>query len=177
MLTFRSAVMEDAPQIAEIYDKIHTREESGLATTGWNRAIYPTAASARESIEKGDMFVAEDNGIIAASGKINREQVPVYAQVPWQHEAADDQVMVLHTLAVDPALEGRGIATAFVRFYEEYALAQGCPCLRMDTNEKNLRARALYGRLGSREVGVVPCVFNGIPGVHLVCLEKALREE
>lgn len=176
MLTFRSAVMEDAPRIAEIYDQIHTREEAGLATTGWLRAVYPTLASAKESITKGDMFVAEENGRIVASGKINREQVPVYAQVPWKYEAPDEQVMVLHTLTVDPALEGRGIAGTFVRYYEDYALERGCPCLRIDTNEKNLRARGLYGSLGYREAGIVSCEFNGIPGVHLVCLEKYLEK-
>ena len=42
----------------------------------------------------------------------------------------------------------------------------------MDTNEKNAAARRLYARLGYREAGIVPCVFNGIKGVGLVCLEK-----
>ena len=59
-------------------------------------------------------------------------------------------------------------------FYEEYAAACGCPYLRMDTNARNHRARALYGRLGYAEVGILPCEFNGIPGVDLVCLEKRL---
>ena len=44
----------------------------------------------------------------------------------------------------------------------------------MDTNSRNARARAMYGRLGYREVGIVPCVFNGIRGVELVLLEKSL---
>lgn len=29
--------------------------------------------------------------------------------------------------------------------------------------------------LGYEEVGIVPCVFNGIPNVQLVCLEKDIR--
>ena len=45
----------------------------------------------------------------------------------------------------------------------------------MDTNEKNVRARALYAKLGYQEPGVVSCTFNGIPGVRLVCLEKKLN--
>lgn len=28
--------------------------------------------------------------------------------------------------------------------------------------------------LGWREAGIVPCSFNGLPGVQLVCLEKPL---
>ena len=63
----------------------------------------------------------------------------------------------------------RGIIIAY---YESYAKNNGCPVLRMDTNEKNSAARRLYARLGYREAGIVPCVFNGIKGVGLVCLEK-----
>ena len=73
---------------------------------------------------------------------------------------------------MDPLCSGRGYGTAFVAYYESYAKNNGCPVLRMDTNEKNAAARRLYARLGYREAGIVPCVFNGIKGVGLVCLEK-----
>ena len=59
-------------------------------------------------------------------------------------------------------------------YYENYAREHGCSCLRMDTNERNCSARALYKKLGYREASVVPCEFNGIPDVQLVCLEKKL---
>ena len=80
--------------------------------------------------------------------------------------------MVLHTLVVDPAYEGRGFGSAFVSFYEDYARSHGCPYLRIDTNARNVNARRLYARLGYREAGILPCAFNGIPSIQLVCLEK-----
>ena len=64
-----------------------------------------------------------------------------------------------------------------MHFYEEAAKAAGCRCLRIDTNEKNLRARKLYHTLGYRESGIIPCTFNGLEGVQLVCLEKKLESE
>jgi len=81
---------------------------------------------------------------------------------------------VLHTLVISPSVSRQGCGRAFVDFYERYALANGCPYLRMDTNEKNVRARAMYKKLGYTEIGAVPCVFNGIEGVNLVLLEKRL---
>ena len=103
--------------------------------------------------------------------------MPVYAQVPWQYAAPPEQVLVLHTLVVDPAVAGHGCGTQFVRFYEQRARALGCPELRIDTNAKNANARRLYAYLGYREAGVAPCTFNGIDGVALVCLEKWLGAE
>ena len=73
-----------------------------------------------------------------------------------------------------PSAGGRGVGKAFVAFYEELAKQWGLCVLRMDNNAKNLRARAMYAALGYREAGIVPCVFNGIPDVMLVHLEKTL---
>ena len=171
---FRKATMNDVDAIAAIYAAIHTEEEAGRTTTGWQRAIYPTRKTAEDSVALGDMFVAEQDGTVVAAARINREQVDVYAHVPWEHAAPDDEVMVLHTLVVSPTVKGRGLGSAFVAFYEQHAREKGCSVLRMDTNERNLAARALYKKLGYREAGVMPCVFNGIPGVGLVCLEKKL---
>ena len=67
------------------------------------------------------------------------------------------------------------MGSGFVAFYEQYARENGCVCLRMDTNEINAPARALYRRLGYREAGVVPCDFQGLGQIRLVCLEKALE--
>ncbi len=167
----RKATPADLDAIAAIYDDIHTEEEAGRSTVGWVRGVYPTRKSAEEAIGRAEMFVLDADGVVAAA-KINREQVPEYALAQWDFPAPDEQVMVLHTLVVSPRCKGQGYGSRFVDFYEAYARENGCPYLRMDTNERNLAARALYKKLGYREVGIVPCAFNGIPDVRLVCLEK-----
>ena len=170
----RKATLDDLDAISAIYDAIHDREEAGLAVIGWNRAIYPTRASGEASIRAGDMYVLEEEGRVLAAAKINQKQEESYAQGTWTHEAAESEVLVLHTLVVHPEAAGRGIGKRFVAFYEECAARMACPYLRMDTNARNAAARALYRKLGSTEVSIVPCVFNGIAGVNLVLLEKTL---
>ena len=34
------------------------------------------------------------------------------------------------------------------------------------------RIETIYNHIHDEEVGIVPCVFNGIPDVQLMCLEK-----
>ena len=171
----RRATAFDLDAIEAIYDRIHDECERGRAWTGWIRGVYPTRATAQAALERGDLFVQEADGRVVGCAIINQSQVDTYRQANWTHDAPDDQVMVLHTLVVDPACAGRGCGTRFVAFYEDYARTHGCAFLRMDTNARNRAARALYGRLGYAEVSIVPCTFNGIAGVELVCLEKKLE--
>lgn len=172
----RKAKQEDIQSIVKIYEEILDREAAGKMTVGWIRGVYPTERTAQEALEKEELFVWDEDGSVLAAARINREQVPAYREAEWEFEAADEEIMVLHTLTVSPGEAGRGIGTGFVGFYENYALQQGCRYLRMDTNAKNENARRLYGKLGYKEVGIVPCNFNGIENVRLVCLEKRISK-
>lgn len=173
-MLIRKALRADIDSVEQIYNKIHDECEAGRLTTGWVRSIYPTRSTAEAALKRGDLYVAVDSGEIVASAIINKTQVDVYEGANWLYNAPDDEVLVLHTLTVSPDCAHRGVGSAFVRYYESLARSLGCTVLRIDTNEKNAAARRLYARLGFREADIVPCVFNGIPGINLVLLEKKL---
>ena len=173
-MKIRKATKADIPAVAEIYADIHTEIEAGRLSVGWIRSIYPGVHTAEAAVERDDLFAAEADDEIVGAAIINHRQEEMYAGAPWEFEAPDDKVMVLHTLVISPKHFGKGYGPAFVKFYEDYALAHGCPYLRMDTNVINLRAQDMYRKLGYRSVGVVPCDFNGIPGIRLMLLEKRL---
>lgn len=143
-MQFIKATSGHIDAIAAIYGRIIDAQEQGRLTVGWQRGVYPTRQTALDALKRGDLFVCVDGGQVAAAAIINRIQVPVYAEVGWLYHAEPDEVMVLHTLVVDPLRAGRGYGTAFVAYYESYAKNNGCPVLRMDTNEKNAAARRLY---------------------------------
>ena len=173
-LIFRKANRDDLDAIERIYDRTHDAEEAGLTTIGWVRGIYPVREVAEASIARDDMYVAEYDGRIVASGIINKIQVNVYLDCDWDYAAPDDKVSVLHTLVVDPDMRGMGIGPAFAGFYEELSREMGCEVLRIDTNARNKIARKMYEKLGYVETSIVPTVFNGIQGVDLVLMEKKL---
>ena len=168
--------MEDVSFVEKIYSEIILEEEAGNINVGWKRNIYPIRKTALEAVSRGDLFVGEHEEIIVATAIINKLQMESYIDGNWEFPAEDDKVMVLHTLCISPKMSGQGFGKEFVGFYEKYALENGCPNLRMDTNEKNFRARKMYNKLGYKEAGIVPCIFNGIEGVNLVLLEKNLEK-
>lgn len=170
----RKATENDIDKISEIIDEIHTAEENGELTIGWIRDVYPTVKTIEDALVRNDIFVLEDGDEIIGAAIINNIQVDVYSKAKWEYEAADDEVMVLHTLMILPKCSGKGYGKKFVEFYESYAKDKGCNYLRMDTNERNLKARKMYAGMGYKEIGKEKCQFNGIPGVYLILLEKKL---
>lgn len=171
-MEIRPAAASDLDGIAAVYDAIHDEEEAGRVVTGWVRSIYPTRATAEAALGRGELFVLEDGGEILGAAIINQTQVDRYYGAAWEHDLPDESVCVLHTLVIHPKAAGRGYGTAFVRYYEDYARQNRWPELRLDTNARNIAARRLYARLGYTEIGIASTVFNGIPGVELVLLEK-----
>lgn len=170
----RKATEKDIKAIVDIYNDIHTAEEKGDASTGWIRDIYPTEDTARLYLQKSELFVEDEDGTIVGTAIINQQQVDIYEKGSWNYDVPENEVMVLHTLVISPKALGKGYGKKFVSFYEQYALLNNCHYLRMDTNEKNRRARAVYKKMGYTEVGIFPCEFNGIKNVNLVLLEKAI---
>ena len=175
-IVFRKAIEEDIDAITSIYEEIHDEIESGKIWIGWIKGVYPTRKTVVAAIERDDLFVIEEEQKIVGVGIINQQQVDVYRETNWRYPASDNEVMVLHTLAISPKVSRKGYGSKFVKFYETYAKERGCDFLRMDTNERNTNARALYKKLGYDEVEMIPCTFNGIAGFHLVMLEKYIGE-
>ena len=175
-MKIRKATQSDIDAVKKLYDAIHTAEENGKQTIGWIRGIYPVRKTAEMALERDDLFVLEDAGEIRGTGILNKIQVDSYAEGSWEHIVPDEQVCVLHTLVIDPASAGKGYGRAFIEYYEAYARETGCTELRIDTNARNVVARAMYKKHGYTEIGIVPTVFNGIEGVQLVLLEKYLGE-
>lgn len=140
----RKAVPADIPAVTAIYEALLDREERGELSTGWTRGVYPTEQTALDALAAGTLYVLEDGGRVAAAAKLDQNQMAQYSQCTWRHDAPPEQVLVLHTLVVDPTVKGKGYGTAFVAFYEQLARETDRPYLRIDTNARNTPARALY---------------------------------
>ena len=143
MSTIRKAARADLDAVCRIYDQIHTAEERGEATIGWQRGVYPERETAEAALTRGDLFVQEQDGEIVGTAILNQNQVDSYAGANWRYDAPDSEVMVLHTLVIDPEAKSRGLGREFAAFYEGYALAHGCRYLRIDTNARNARAASI----------------------------------
>ena len=172
----RLATEQDLPAVAAIYEAILDQEDAtGIRYTGWQRGAYPTADTARDIFQAGTLYVGVDaDGTVWGSINLNGYQLPEYKNGSWSIPAEDSQVAVIHTLTIDPARAGQGLARQMVAFAEETARSQGKTVLRLDTGLENLPANRMYPALGYTAAGTVDVFFMGYATRPLNLYEKAL---
>ena len=106
-MIIRKGTQADLVSVEQLYNDIHTAEETGQQTIGWIRGVYPTRATAQAALDAKDLFVLEDAGKLLGAARINKAQVDSYAEGDWEFAARDEEVCVLHTLVVSPSASGK----------------------------------------------------------------------
>jgi len=146
----RLATLADMPGIMEVTG----RAVAILNAAGnfqWDTS-YPNPEVFGEDIANGHLWLAEDaeTGRVLAFIAMTLTQPEEYQGVGWR---LDEPSMVVHRLAVDPAVRGAGLARLLMVKSEEEARRQGLPRLRVDTGELNKPMQTLLAALEYKFAG------------------------
>ena len=132
---------------------------------------YPTRDFYAGDIDRGELYAAVVDGRLAGVACINTSESPEYDPLPWR---TSRPAVVIHRMAVDPAFQRRGVASALFAFAREEARRRGIAAMRIDTYARNDRMQALIRKMGYTKVGEIH--LHGRPLTY-PCVEKDLREE
>lgn len=168
----RKGTLADVGAVSAVYAALFRYEKKYGSSTSWVEGVYPTGRVAEGAAKEGTLFVMERDGRIGAAMILNHVQAPEYAGARWQYEAGDDEVLVIHTLCIDPSQARTGCGRAMVAFAEDWAVQSGCKVVRLDTWAGNAPARSLYAAMGFRLAGSAPAKLNGQIPLELVFYEK-----
>ena len=163
----RRATAADIPAIMALVRRVVPLMQAS-GNFQWS-ADYPNEAVFGADIDRRHLWVAELDGAIAGMAALTQDQDAEYAQADWD---VTQPALVTHRLAVDPAVQGRGVALALMAQAERQAVAQGLQALRVDTNSENAATQRLFPKLGYRFAGEITLAFR--PGLRFCCYEKQL---
>jgi GNAT superfamily N-acetyltransferase len=142
--------LREDDSVEELTELLH-RAYKVLADMGLKfLATHQTVDITRTRISKGTCYVAELDGRIV--GTICY-RTPSQTKGTPHYDRPD--VAYIGQMAVEPALQGQGIATKLMRHVEELARADGALELAFDTSEQATHLIEWYERLGYRAVGHV----------------------
>jgi ribosomal protein S18 acetylase RimI-like enzyme len=130
---------------------------------------YPSPSTFEHDLEAGQLWIAEASGQLLGVAAITTEQPPEYADAGLN---INENAIVVHRLAVDPAFRGVGIASTLMLHAEDVARNGGIAVLRVDTNKLNEAAKRLFDRHQYRLAGEIELSFR--PGMQVLCYEKRL---
>lgn len=155
MNQIRRAMMADVEAVRDLYDTLNDYLATHVNYTGWMKGVYPNAETALTGIQKEDLFVIYEEGHLAGTVILNHDQADAYEEGRWSEELNNEEVLVVHTLAIHPEYTGRGIATKLLEFAANYGKEQGIKAIRLDASIGNAPAQALYTKCGYKEAGIV----------------------
>lgn len=166
-MRIRRAVLNDLDDIMQLVGRAVPLMRAG-GNLQWDDT-YPNAAVFEKDLGKGELWIAEIDGELAAIAAVTTDQSPEYADVGWD---ITEKAIVVHRLVADPAFRGRGAATALMRQAEVVAKESGIAVLRVDTNSRNEATKVLFPKLGYGYAGEIGLAFR--PGLRFYCYEKRI---
>lgn len=145
---------EDLDAVEALYNNVTDALEQGVNYPGWAKGIYPTREDAMDGLNNNSLFLVRRDGIAAGAITLNHTQNAAYSSVKWQYEGDDQDIFVIHTLAVHPSYTKSGIGRQLLAFAESYGRQKGIKSIRLDVYENNAPAIKLYESSGYRYVGM-----------------------
>lgn len=121
-LTFRSALIEDIPQLCAIDEMCFAKTQS-------------------EAVERYFSLIEDREYEIILAFK--EHHLIGKAHIRWQKNGA-----TLSDIAVIPPMQGKGLGSTLITHCVNFSLGEGKPLLNLDVETHNKRALALYTRLG-----------------------------
>lgn len=160
MPAIRIAEEQDYPRVREFYyDLIDAMADSEFKP-GWEKDVYPTQEFLVQSIENGELYLAETAEGLAACMVVNHAYNDGYRDIRWAVDAADEELCVIHALGVHPRFAGQGIAKQLVARVIGDARRQGLKAIRLDVLEGNLPAERAYTRMGFAYRGTLKMFYE-----------------
>lgn len=154
-ISIQKGSMNDLDRLAALYDHVIDALTAEINYPGWQKGIYPTVQDAKAGLEEAALFtVIEQNQLVGSFILRHRPEIG-YAKADWHCDLADEQVLVIYTLAVHPAWQNQHIGQKIIDFILQYAKQTKMQAVRLDVYEGNLPAIHLYEKMGFEYIATV----------------------
>ena len=147
-MTLYKAKIKDDDAILSFYDEVIDRTPDISLYARWSKGKHPTAAGIRAYIKEGSMYLYKEEDVIVGAMAVTLYQGEDYHAIEWSEQVPDDEVAVIHILAVHPDRQGSGIGSEMVREAIRLARDNGMKAVRLDALASNTPAHSMYKRLG-----------------------------
>ena len=143
----RKAREEELPEILQIYETARAFMRQTGNETQWG-SNYPSEQLVREDLEKGQLYAAEQSGILQGVFMFAIGADSTYAYIEGGSWSSQEPYGVIHRVA--SAGKSRGLIPAALKYCREKTAH-----LRIDTHENNHVMQHVLEKNGFRKCGII----------------------
>ena len=142
----------DAIRIMEIINEA----KAFLRSQGVNQwqPGYPAMADINKELSDGIGYVLKDQGRIVGYAGIDARGEAAYDTLQG-HWLNDEPYLVIHRMAVDCTIRGKGLSQEMFKACENLARREGIQNIRVDTDEDNKIMRHILEKMGFVYTGTI----------------------
>lgn len=154
---FRKAETQDTQRVWEILQQAILRRKTD-GSSQW-QSDYPNLNTVKTDVKNGNCYLLESNNLVVACSSIIFNDEPTYEVIDGKWLSSGD-FLVIHRLAVADDFLGKGIASCFFKFIEEFAVKNNIFSIKADTNFDNPAMLRIFKKLNFVYCGEIQ-VFDG----------------
>ena len=147
-MILQQAFITDYASVLAFYDDVTERTPEIELYARWQKEKHPTAEGIKAYIQEGSLYLYKEQDAIVGAMTVTMYQGEDYHAIEWSRKEADNEMAVIHILAVNPDKQGAGIGSGMIREAILLAKKKGMKAIRLDALASNTPAHKIYERLG-----------------------------
>ena len=147
-MNLQQALLTDYESVQSFYEDVIERTPGIGCYARWQKEKHPTSDGIKSYIREGSLYLYREQDVLAGAMAVTMYQGGDYHAIEWSCNVADNEVAVIHILAVSPDKQGTGIGSKMIREAIQLAHNKGMKAIRLDVLASNTPAQRLYERLG-----------------------------
>ena len=159
-LTIRTADINDFENVMDFYHDLIDDMQDIEFRPKWKKDVYPTRQFIYDAIVKNELFVAIINNSIIASMVMNHVCADGYAEIQWKVSAKNNEIIIIHALAISLSCQKKGIAKKMMDYAINYCKDNGMKAIRLDVLASNIPAQKLYANMGFAYMGKIRLFYE-----------------
>lgn len=169
-MEFKKSKYDQLEEIMKIIDmaKAHLKDQK---IDQWQKG-YPNENSIKTDIDKGEGFVLVDGGRVVATTAVSFRPEQTYKDIHQGKWLSDGDYGVIHRIAVDMTLKGKGIAGIFMGEIEKLCKSNHIFSIKVDTHRDNEAMKKFLEKNGFVYCGIIYLA----DGDERFAYEKLLRK-
>ena len=175
-LIIKKACIHDFDKVMEFYDDVCDALVNAEYSPGWKKGIYPYPDDVYDAISQNTMYIAYRNEKIISCMIVNHEYNEEYKKIMWEYDDLDEDIYVIHMLAVHPSLQSQGICKYMIDYVKDMANDHHVKSLRLDILKGHLPAKKAYEKCGFVFKGSVEMYYEDTGKTYYDVYEYRMKE-